>query len=172
MYNNIIIKDYNVKCFNYIFFLFLDLIIQETIINIYYKHIYIYNKFNFKNNFLVNRKINNYLISTCLYYWFKIVFRGKGYRFRKFKNTNKLTCNFGYSHWSKILFNNKLIYIKKQKKQKFFCITIDYFEFKIFKDIFKTIKKLNCYTKRGLRLKKQYIKRRFGKISQVVSSLH
>jgi hypothetical protein len=31
---------------------------------------------------------------------------------------------------------------------------------------------MNCYTLRGLRLKKQFVIRRFGKISQHISKLH
>lgn len=44
--------------------------------------------------------------------------------------------------------------------------------YKFIKTDLKFFKKLNSYTKRGLRLRKQYIQKRFGKISQVVSSLH
>jgi len=52
------------------------------------------------------------------------------------------------------------------------CTTKNYDDYKFFKTDLKFYKALNVYTKRGLRLKKQYIKKRFGKISQVVSSLH
>ena len=38
--------------------------------------------------------------------------------------------------------------------------------------VLRYIKEINRYTLRGLRVKKQKLKKRFGKISQMVSSLH
>lgn len=63
-------------------------------------------------------------------------------------------------------------FFKKMRRQNYICIIKKYSQLKSFKKKIKIIKSLNVYTKRGLRLKKQFIRRRFGKISQVVSSLH
>jgi hypothetical protein len=63
-------------------------------------------------------------------------------------------------------------FFKKIRRQNYMCIIKKYSQLKNFKKKIKFIKLLNVYTKRGLRLKKQFIRRRFGKISQVVSSLH
>lgn len=122
---------------------------------------------------LNNMKIfNKFILKTYSIHWMRVSFKGKGYRLRKFKNLNKITLNFGHSHWSKIAFDLNSFFFKKLKRQNYLCFSKDYFLYKNFRLSIKNYKKLNCYTKRGLRLKKQYIKRRFGKISQVVSSLH
>lgn len=83
-----------------------------------------------------------------------------------------MTLNFGHSHWAKLCFVNHIFFIKKIKRQNYLCLIQGYAVFKEFKKSLKVFKKLNSYTKRGLRLKKQFIRKRFGKISQVVSSLH
>jgi hypothetical protein len=67
---------------------------------------------------------------------------------------------------------NQDIFFKKLKRQNYICISKNTVSLNSLKLILKQVKKLNVYTKRGLRLKRQIIKRRFGKISQVVSSLH
>jgi len=102
----------------------------------------------------------------------RVSFRGKGYRLRKFKKLNKLTLNFGHSHWAKISLNRDNYFFKKIRRQNYICVANNYSDYKTFKNDLKFFKALNVYTKRGLRLKKQFIRKRFGKISQVVSSLH
>jgi hypothetical protein len=91
---------------------------------------------------------------------------------RKFKKCNKLTFNFGRSHWTKYKYDRGLFFTKKFRRQKILCFT-PFIEnrHKLIEDI-NNVKPLNVYTKRGLRWKKYAIKRRFGKISQVVSLLH
>lgn len=105
-------------------------------------------------------------------HWLRISFRGKGYRLRKFKKINKVTLNFGHSHWAKIALDLNIYFFKKIKRQNYICLAKNYYFYKQIKSGFKIFKRLNMYTKRGLRLKKQFIRKRFGKISQVVSSLH
>lgn len=63
-------------------------------------------------------------------------------------------------------------FFKKLRRQNYICLLKKYSQLKLFKNNIKFLKRLNFYTKRGLRLKKQFIRRRFGKISQVVSLLH
>ena len=118
------------------------------------------------------RKLNKFILHTIIFYWVRVAFRGKGFRLRKFKLANKLTFNFGHSHWSKMVLDSRLFFFKKIKRQNYLCLSKFSYIFKNFKTKIKIIKKLNMYTKRGLRLKRQFIRRRFGKISQVVSSLH
>lgn len=128
----------------------------------------IYSKLN-----LINlSKFNKFILKTLSVHWLRVSFRGKGYRLRKFKKTNKVTLNFGHSHWAKIALVNNIYFFKKIRRQNYICVMKGYYFYKTFKKNIKTFKKLNSYTKRGLRLKKQYIQKRFGKISQVVSSLH
>lgn len=67
---------------------------------------------------------------------------------------------------------NEGYFFKKLKRQNYIALFNYHSHLKKFTTLIKFIKPLNVYTKRGLRLKKQILKRRFGKISQVVSSLH
>lgn len=104
-------------------------------------------------------------------HWVRVAFKGKGYRLRKFRDIQKITMNFGHSHWAKLLITEGFFF-KKFRRQNYICLLESYYKLQKFKYYIKFIKKLNSYTKRGLRLRKQYIRKRFGKISQVVSSLH
>jgi hypothetical protein len=133
-----------------------------VVLNVFYK------KFNL-NNMLTFSK---FILKTYSIHWFRVSFKGKGYRLRKFKKYNKVTLNFGHSHWAKIALRNSVFFFKKVRRQNYLCFSKNYYFYKQLKGGIKFFKKLNSYTKRGLRLKKQYIKKRFGKISQVVSSLH
>lgn len=129
---------------------------------------------NFYDKFASKKLLmfNSFCLKTFSMHWMRISFRGKGYRLRKFKKLSKVTLNFGHSHWAKIVLNRVLYFFKKIKRQNYICLAKTYSNYKFFKNNIKFFKSLNIYTKRGLRLKKQYIKKRFGKISQVVSSLH
>ena len=124
-----------------------------------------------KSNFVNLRKFNKFILKSFSIHWVRVSFRGKGYRLRKFKKINKLTLNFGHSHWAKLLLTNHFFF-RKIRRQNYLCLISGYSFLKTLKSGVKFFKKLNSYTKRGLRLKKQFIKKRFGKISQVVSSLH
>ena len=117
------------------------------------------------------KKFNKFFLKTYSVHWVRVSFRGKGYRLRKFKKLNRLTLNFGHSHWTRLLLTESYFF-KKIKRQNYICLINNYSKLNCIKYYIKYIKKLNSYTKRGLRLRRQYIKKRFGKISQVVSSLH
>ena len=125
-----------------------------------------------KNNSKDLLRLNFFLLKTFSMNWVRVSFRGKGFRLRKFKNLNKLTFNFGHSHWTKMALTSTNFFFKKIRRQNYLCLIKTYSQLKAFKKVIKFLKKLNVYTKRGLRLRKQYIRRRFGKISQVVSLLH
>lgn len=128
----------------------------------------VYVKDNYKNIYTFNR----YILKTFSIHWVRVIFRGKGFRLRKFKQFNKLTFNFGHSHWTKMALDIDNFFFKKLRRQNYICLLKKYSQLKLFKNNIKFLKRLNFYTKRGLRLKKQFIRRRFGKISQVVSLLH
>lgn len=134
----------------------------------YYTINLLYDKFLYINN----SKYNQFFFKTYSLHWLRISFRGKGYRLRKFKKLNKVTLNFGHSHWAKLALDCSTFFFKKLKRQNYICVIKGYHYYKSIKTAFKFFKRLNMYTKRGLRLKKQFIRKRFGKISQVVSSLH
>lgn len=137
-----------------------------------YQFIVSLHKFYAKLNIFQLKQFNRFFLKSYSMHWFRVAFKGKGYRLRKFKSYNKVTLNFGHSHWAKLALTCGLFFFKKIRRQNYLCFAKNYFLYKSLKTGMKFFKKLNSYTKRGLRLKKQFIKKRFGKISQVVSSLH
>ena len=135
-----------------------------------------YNKFFFHYSYLLNSLVSlNYFKSWSLLtlpLWFKLTFRGKGFRVRKFNKGRKITFNFGRSHWTRLYFDDRLVYIFKVRRQNYIFITVNTYAYAFLRLKIKIVKPINMYTKRGLRLKKQRIQKRFGKISQMISSLH
>ena len=117
------------------------------------------------------KKFNRFFLKSFSIHWVRVSFRGKGYRLRKFKKFNRLTLNFGHSHWTRLILTESFFF-KKIKRQNYICLINSFYKLNCLKHYIKFIKKLNSYTKRGLRLRRQFIRKRFGKISQVVSSLH
>lgn len=103
--------------------------------------------------------------------WAHIGFRGKSFRIRNFCAKNKFTLNFGYSHWTKLKLLENWAFFKR-RRQNYVIFTWYHKDFTYFTRFFPHIRMYNRYTMRGLRLRKQPIIRRFGKISQHISSLH
>lgn len=60
----------------------------------------------------------------------------------------------------------------KRRRQRYIVYTKLLKDFLFFSRFLPNIRRYNCYTMRGLRLRKQAIIRRFGKISQHISILH
>lgn len=159
--NNIIIKS---NAINLNIFLFANTYKRWDNLNLQYTGFYLKSK----NKLKLTLKI---FINCFIFQWARLTFRGKSFRVRNFCNKNKFTLNFGYSHWTKLKFLNNWAFFKK-KRQNYIIYTFLLKDFMYFKRFFPYIKFYNCYTMRGLRLKKQPIIRRFGKISQHISSLH
>lgn len=132
-----------------------------------------YNNVNTVKTLLPTKSIYLYkfLVTSLIVVWGRIIFRGKGFRIRNFQKDLKLTFNFGHSHWTRIKFYKKWFFWKI-KRQSYVVLTYNLKYWENFKLFFPSIRVINRYTKRGLRLKRQPIIRRFGKISQYVSSLH
>lgn len=160
------------KFFDFILYKFFFLLILEQFLKKNFK-IYIckYYSFLLKNRSYRN-KYNLYYLHTLTIFWLKLAFRGKGYRMRKFKKISKITFNFGRSHWTRLKYNCTSYYIRKYRRQKMLCFARFYKDLHQIIKLINLVKPLNFYTKRGLRWKKQYVLRRFGKISQVSSLLH
>lgn len=128
------------------------------------------NSFKKKNYFLMNN-LNILIFSFFLYQCLHMGFRGKSYRIRNFTRVNKFTFNLGYSHWTKLkLLVNWSFYKRRRQNYLIYCFFLKDFFF--FKRFISKVRVYNPYTMRGLRLRKQPIIRRFGKISQHISSLH
>jgi hypothetical protein len=113
----------------------------------------------------------NFFRNSFLTQWARIAFRGKSFRIRNFCAKNKFTFNFGYSHWTRLKLMRNWGFFKR-RRQSYVIYTWNYKDFKNFSRFFPYIRFYNCYTMRGLRLKRQPIIRRFGKISQHISILH
>lgn len=103
------------------------------------------------------------------WYFKKFKYHGKGFKVKKFNKLSKITFRLGKSHWTKILFNQKILKVKRTKKNTYCAISIINNLFKNFYYLMKKIKGVNRYTKRGLRLTRQFLKKRFGKVSQASS---
>ena len=136
-----------------------------------------WDNYNINATFIKGTKKNYKNISSVFFYnnffikWARIVFKGKSYRIRNFKHNNKFTFNFGYSHWTRLkLLKNWQCFKRKRQNHVVFTYTLK--DFNYFTRFLPYIRFMNCYTLRGLRLKKQFVLRRFGKISQHISSLH
>lgn len=136
-----------------------------------------WDSYNLQETYLKNTKKIYKPVSATFFYnnffikWGRVVFRGKSYRIRNFKKNNKFTFNFGYSHWTKLkLLKNWQCFKRKRQNHVVFTYTLK--DFLYFSRFLPYIRFMNCYTYRGLRLKKQFIIRRFGKISQHISKLH
>lgn len=135
-------------------------------------NIKIFDKFNFHNwSGLYECSKFNFLSPLLYIKTFRVIFKGKGYRVRIFRHERKVTLNFGHSHWTKLKVFLPWYFFKLRRQSYVFMSTSIKGVFTFYRDI-SEIRKLNRYTQRGLRLKSQAIKRRFGKISQYVSSLH
>lgn len=108
---------------------------------------------------------------TFTFFWKRVAFRGKSFRVRNFKKKHKIILNFGYSHWTRLKLLSSWSFLKK-RRQSYVWFTHTLTHFKSLLRFLPRIREYNKYTMRGLRFKQQVIIRRFGKISQHISSLH
>lgn len=116
--------------------------------------------------------LKHYYTYTFITFYLRFIWRGKAYRVRLFKKSKKFTLNFGYSHWCKILYDDNYFKFSKIKRQNYIVLFNTRWEEFYLRFIFSKLRIYNKYTRRGIRLKKTPYIRRFGKISQVNSSLH
>ncbi len=118
--------------------------------------------FDSKKKKELEKKIIETFIKTWNVYFFqKIKFTGKGYKIKKKKKSIKFF--FGRSHLTTIFF--KKISIRRLTKYKLFFFTKKYETIKFINSLIKKIRKINIYTKRGLRFSRQKIYKKTGKKS-------
>lgn len=118
------------------------------------------------------KKFKNFFAHSYVIYFLKIVWRGKAFRIRYFKKYNKFTFNFGHSHWLKLVFKPDTFNFFKIRRQSYLVHFSHRLERNIIISLFNNLREMNKYTKRGIRIKTTPYIKRFGKISQVNSSLH
>lgn len=114
---------------------------------------------------LKNIKYINYISRTFIYYWRRVILRGRCFRVRNFKDKKLVILNFGHSHPTLLSFNDSWGLFKKRRKN-FVWTTWSYKNFCRLLAVLPDIRKYNYYTMRGLRFRKQAIVRRPAKISQ------
>lgn len=130
-----------------------------------------FNKCIFSKTYYINI-LKQYFVYTFITFYVRIIWRGKAYRVRLFKKHGKFTLNFGYSHWCKLKFNKSFFNFFKIKRQSYIVLFSNRWEDFYIKNLFSKLRIYNRYTRRGIKIKKTPYIRRFGKISQVNSSLH
>lgn len=121
--------------------------------------------------FLSTTKKLNTIIRTFVFFWRRVAFRGKSFRVRNFRPLQKVILNLGFSHWTRFFLDTAWTFLKK-RRQSYVWFTQSFFSYTKMLQFVPFIRTYNCYTMRGFRFKKQPIVRRFGKISQHISSLH
>lgn len=100
--------------------------------------------------------------SVYYYYLRKFSFVGKTYRF--FKKKKKLRFIFNRAHKTIIYFKN-FFKIKKKKKNKCKFLFLYYADIGFFKKYLKIIRKLNVFTRRGIKINRMPLFKKVGKIS-------
>ena len=118
---------------------------------------------NFNLNYQIpnlEKKLNNTIKQFCIYNNLKIKFTGKGYKIKKV-STNSFIFVFNRAHILLLYYKN--IFLKKIKKRKIHMKYIGFLLKNQINPIFKEIRYVNTYTRRGLRLSKQVIYKRRGK---------
>lgn len=147
-------ENFKIKQINNIFFIILN-----------------YQEKHYKNTKFV-KKYKKYFIHTFVIFYYRIIWRGKAYRVRFFKKYNKFTFNFGHSHWNKLIYNKLDFNFYKIGRQNYIIMFKHRLQINYVTKTFNNLRIMNKYTKRGIRIKQTPYIRRFGKISQVNSSLH
>jgi len=113
------------------------------------------------NNYVCNQQCENLLINWVVTHNIKIKFSGKGYKIIKQSNCFNLSLNTSHPQW---FFFFKTISIKIQK-QKYLLVNKSIEDLsKVGLSLVKT-RMINIYTKRGLRLSKQLVRKKVGKRS-------
>lgn len=159
-------------------FLYQSIPLVFYILNKYYYFIgYLYKSFNQDSYnsiiiFSLTIQLESIIRSFIILYWKKILFKGKSYKIKIARDSNKITLRMGFSHWTKFIFYRFYGSIYKCTRQKFIVFTPIIQNLDSLLVQISRIRPINPYTKRGLRLNQQYIRRRSGKLSQVLSSLH
>lgn len=167
-YINVIIfkqknNNLNIYLYNKLYFIYLNNLNNKN----YYKYDNETNSLTIikllpnKNMFYMINFLNQFLKSLNIYFFFKIKFKGKGYRIRFYKKNKIVKFYFGKSHIT-FFFFKKLI-LKKISKYKFILKSPNQFNLKNTALKISRIKPINVYTLRGLRIARQKIFKRKGK---------
>lgn len=120
------------------------------------------NKTRLDLNYSFNR-VNKYLKTFEIYFFIKIKFKGKGFKIKFNKKLKLIKFYFGRSHITFVKL--KKIKLKKITKYKFLLKSLNLAKLKKNSSKITYIKPVNLYTLRGIRISRQFIKKRKGKKS-------
>ena len=137
----------------------------DSYVNIYYlknlKCILIeLNFFNTNKSGNLALFLNKQIKSINFYFIKKIIFFGKGFKIKKNKK-EILSLFFNKSHLNFFFWNNLIL--KKLKKTKLIFCSSDFVKLNQISNKIINIRKLNIFTKKGLRLSRQLIFKKVGK---------
>lgn len=128
------------------------------------------------NSNLVQRRRDNYwhalphakygASSKLKWFFYKFKYHGKGLKVKKSTKSSTVDFNLGSSHISKLYFNLGGVSLLRTKKNTYTAVTHNFTNF-FCSALVKTIRPYNVYTKRGVRVSRQTMFRRFGKVSQL-----
>ena len=102
---------------------------------------------------------------TTWFFW-KFKYSGKGLKIKKANKQEQILFNLGSSHISKLLFNKKVARVFRTRKNTYTFLSYRAQQ-PLTPALMKRVRPFNKYTKRGVRLSRQPIARRFGKVSQL-----
>lgn len=104
--------------------------------------------------------------SKLRWFFHKFKYHGKGLKIKKSTKAATVDFNLGSSHISKLYFNTSSVSLLRTKKNSYTAVTHKLTKF-FSNSLAKTIRPYNIYTKRGVRVSRQAMCRRFGKVSQL-----
>jgi ribosomal protein L6P/L9E len=157
--NFLILKKKNINAL-YIYNDINYLIIKTLGDNIFYnKNLKLIKFLKIEKNKIIENSINKFLFSWNNFFFKKITFNGKGFKLKKKKQN--LIFFFNHSHLT--LFIPINTYLKKIQKSKVMIFYKNYKNYNSFLKKIITIRKINIYTKRGLRFSRQLVYKRKGK---------
>jgi len=106
---------------------------------------------------------NNFFYSFTFFFFRKFKFIGKGYKISKIKIKKSFKFYFGYSHKIFLVYGGAQL--RRLTKYKLFLLGTNRKSLQEITLILQNIRRLNMFTKRGLRATKQIIFKRPGKKS-------
>lgn len=112
---------------------------------------------------IIEKSINNLIFSFNRLWHVKIKFAGKGFKIKRRRKTKSIKFFFYYSHINVIVL--KKAKLKQRKKNKFIIKSWRANNVKLAAQMITSIRNLNIYTKRGIRVSKQVVFRKTGKKS-------
>jgi len=112
-------------------------------------------------NILELKEFNKFLKSINSYFYFKIKFKGKGYKISFYKKNKLIKFFFGSSHIQ--LFILKKIFLKKLSKYKFLLKSPNLNNLLKLSNKMINVRKINFYTLRGIKGTKAILIKRKGR---------